>query len=70
MSISNTQLKPLLPNPFNLSNTEIVEKVYVSHTYDDEMFDNEPLFNVVSNIIKLSTRIVGALLKVINKMQS
>lgn len=70
MSISNTQLKPLLPNPFNLSNTEIVEKVYVSHTYDDEMFDNEPLFNVVSNVIKLSTQIVGALHKVINKMQS
>lgn len=71
MSNSNTQPKPLLPNPFNLSDTEIVEKVYVlSHTYDDQVFDNEPLFNVVSNVIKLSTQIVGALHKVINKMQS
>ncbi|KAG4401491.1 hypothetical protein AAZX31_02G000800 [Glycine max] len=65
MSNSNTQPKPLLPNPFNLSDTEIVEKVYVlSHTYDDQVFDNEPLFNVVSNVIKLSTQIVGALHKI------
>ncbi|RDX59348.1 Protein SIEVE ELEMENT OCCLUSION B, partial [Mucuna pruriens] len=58
------QQKPLLPNPFLLSDSEIIEKAYLSHTYDDEVFDNEPLFRVVSNVITQSTRVVGGLLKV------
>jgi len=64
MSISKPEQKPLLPNPFLLSDTDIIEKVYASHTYDDEVFDSEPLFNVVSSVIKLSSRVVGAILKV------
>ncbi|KAK7393754.1 hypothetical protein VNO78_22318 [Psophocarpus tetragonolobus] len=60
MSVSKT----MLPNPFDLSDSEIIEKVYVCHTYDDEVFDNEPLFNAVSNVIKLSSRIVGATLRI------
>jgi len=64
MSIAKPEQKPQLPNPFHLSDSEIIDKVYASHTYDDEVFDSEPLFNVVSSVIKLSTRVVGAILKV------
>ncbi|XP_020235950.1 protein SIEVE ELEMENT OCCLUSION B [Cajanus cajan] len=64
MSTTKTQQKPRLPNPFNdLSDSEIIEKVYLSHTYDDEVCNKETLFKVVSNVITLSTRVVGTMLK-------
>ncbi|KAL2323776.1 hypothetical protein Fmac_028155 [Flemingia macrophylla] len=65
MSITKTQQKPLLPNPFDdLNDSEIIEKVYLSHTYDDEVCNKETLFKVVSNVISLSARVVGAMLKI------
>lgn len=55
------QQKAPLPNPFDMSDTEILEKVYLTHTYDDEMCDKQTLFNVVSSVIMRSTQIVETL---------
>ncbi|KAK7279314.1 hypothetical protein RJT34_24362 [Clitoria ternatea] len=52
------QQKALLPNPFHLSESEILEKVYLTHTYDDQVCDTQSLFNVVSSVIFNSTRVV------------
>ncbi|TKY53813.1 SIEVE ELEMENT OCCLUSION B protein [Spatholobus suberectus] len=59
MSDSKPQQKPQLPNPFRLSDYEIIEKVYLSHTYDDEVCNKETLFKVVYNVITQSTRVAG-----------
>lgn len=57
-SASLPHQKALLPNPFLISDSEILEKVYQTHTYDDEVCDKQSLFNLVSNVIIRSTQIV------------
>jgi len=57
MSLSNgadatsIQQKPQLPNPFDLTDPEILEKVYVTHLHDDDKCDVDVLFDVVSSVI-------------------
>ncbi|XP_027366476.1 protein SIEVE ELEMENT OCCLUSION B-like [Abrus precatorius] len=62
MSNTKPHQKALLPNPFHLSDSDILEKVYLTHTYDDEVCDKQILFNVVSNVILLSSRVVETVL--------
>jgi len=57
MSLSNgadatsKQQKPQLPNPFDLIDSEILEKVYVTHLHDDDKCDVDVLFDVVSSVV-------------------
>ena len=56
MSLSNgassaTQQKVQLPNPFDLSDSQILDKVYLTHLHDDDKCDKVILFNIVSNVL-------------------
>lgn len=47
-----SQSKPAkLPNPFDLSDSEILDKVYLTHLHDDDKCDKDILLNIVSNVI-------------------
>ncbi|KAG5004547.1 hypothetical protein JHK86_028686 [Glycine max] len=64
MSLSNgadstatsKQQKPQLPNPFDLTDSEILEKVYLTHLHDEDKCDVEVLLDIVSSIV-LKTRL-------------
>ncbi|KAK7391686.1 hypothetical protein VNO78_20105 [Psophocarpus tetragonolobus] len=60
MSLSNgvdsRQQKLQLPNPLDLADSEILEKVYLTHLHDDYKCDVEILFEIVSSVI-LKTRL-------------
>ncbi|KAE9619181.1 putative sieve element occlusion [Lupinus albus] len=58
MSLSNgasnatlAQKKSQLPNPFDLDDYQILDKVYLSHLHDDEKCDKDVLFNIVSTVV-------------------
>lgn len=48
MSLSNGAK---LPNPFDLNDSQILDKVYLTHLHDDDKCDKDVLFNIVSNVI-------------------
>ncbi|CAJ1976484.1 unnamed protein product [Sphenostylis stenocarpa] len=64
MSLSNgadstatsKQQKPQLPSPFDLTDSEILEKVYLTHLHDDDKCDADVLFDIVSSVV-LKTRL-------------
>ncbi|XP_027365703.1 protein SIEVE ELEMENT OCCLUSION B-like [Abrus precatorius] len=45
------QQKAHLPNPFDLNDSQILDKVYLTHLSDDEICDTKILFDLVSNIV-------------------
>ncbi|XP_004491932.1 protein SIEVE ELEMENT OCCLUSION B-like [Cicer arietinum] len=51
------QQKSQLPNPFELEDYQILHKVYLTHVNDDENYDKDILFKLVSNIISASAQI-------------
>ncbi|XP_004495334.1 protein SIEVE ELEMENT OCCLUSION B-like [Cicer arietinum] len=51
MSLSNGAK---LPNPFDLNDSQILDKVYLTHLHDDDKCDKDVLFNIVSNVIHRS----------------
>ncbi|XP_058745302.1 protein SIEVE ELEMENT OCCLUSION B-like [Vicia villosa] len=53
MSLSNGTK---LPNPFDLNDSHILDKVYLTHLHNDDKCDKEVLFHIVSNVI-LRTRL-------------
>ncbi|CAJ2628064.1 unnamed protein product [Trifolium pratense] len=48
MSLSNGTK---LPNPFDLDDSQILDKVYLTHLHDDDKCDKDVLFHIVSNVI-------------------
>lgn len=40
-----------LPNPFDLTDDQILDIVYLAHLNDDETCDTDKLYNLVSNIV-------------------
>jgi hypothetical protein len=65
---TSQQQKSQLPNPFELEDYHILNKVYLTHVNDDEKYDKDILFKLVSNIISASAQISGtnSVLNVIN----
>ncbi|WJX18827.1 Sieve element occlusion [Trifolium repens] len=53
MSLSNGTK---LPSPFDLNDSQILDKVYLTHLHDDDKCDKDVLFHIVSNVI-LRTRL-------------
>ncbi|XP_061371225.1 protein SIEVE ELEMENT OCCLUSION B-like [Gastrolobium bilobum] len=45
------QQKVYLPNPFDLNDLQILDKVYLTHVSDDETCDTKIIFDLVSNVI-------------------
>ncbi|MED6109771.1 hypothetical protein PIB30_036714 [Stylosanthes scabra] len=45
------QHKTHLPNPFDLTDSQILDRVYLTHLNDDEICNTNILFDLVSNII-------------------
>ncbi|KAK7268784.1 hypothetical protein RIF29_21493 [Crotalaria pallida] len=43
--------KAQLPNPFDLVDSEILDKVYLTHLHDDQKCDKDILFNIVSTVV-------------------
>ena len=48
MSLSNGTK---LPNPFDLDESQILDKVYLTHLHDDDKCDKDVLFHILSNVI-------------------
>jgi hypothetical protein len=48
MSLSNGTK---LPSPFDLNDSQILDKVYLTHLHDDDKCDKDVLFHIVSNVI-------------------
>ena len=48
MSLSNGTK---LPNPFDLDESQILDKVYLTHLNDDDKCDKDVLFHILSNVI-------------------
>ncbi|XP_027365787.1 protein SIEVE ELEMENT OCCLUSION B-like [Abrus precatorius] len=46
------QQKVLLPNPFDLKDSQILERVYLTHLHDEDKCDVDILWNIVSNVLK------------------
>ncbi|CAI8603082.1 unnamed protein product [Vicia faba] len=53
MSLSNGTK---LPNPFDLNDSHILDKLYLTHLHDDDKCDKQILFHIVSNVL-LRTRL-------------
>lgn len=45
------QHKTFLPNPFDLNDSQILDKVYLTHVSDDEICDTNIIFNLVSTLV-------------------
>ncbi|RDX74906.1 Protein SIEVE ELEMENT OCCLUSION B, partial [Mucuna pruriens] len=64
MSLSNVadstatskQQKPQLPNPFDLTDPQILDKVYLTHLHDDDRCSVDVLLDIVSSVV-LKTRL-------------
>lgn len=41
----------MLPNPFDLTDSEILEKVYLTHLHDEDKCDVEVLLDIVPSIV-------------------
>ncbi|KAK7278466.1 hypothetical protein RJT34_23495 [Clitoria ternatea] len=50
-SATSPQQKTFLPNPFDLNDSQILDKVYLTHLSDDEICDVKIIFDLVSNIV-------------------
>ncbi|KAG4919557.1 hypothetical protein JHK85_057838 [Glycine max] len=50
-TVTSKQQKPQLPNPFDLTDSEILEKVYLTHLHDDDRCDVEVLSDIVSTVV-------------------
>ncbi|MED6195714.1 Sieve element occlusion [Stylosanthes scabra] len=44
-------IKSQLRGPFDLDDSQILDKVYITHLHDDEKCDTETLFNIVTNVL-------------------
>ncbi|KAL5068345.1 hypothetical protein RYX36_019232 [Vicia faba] len=67
---SQQQQKTQLPNPFELEDYHILNKVYLTHVNDDEKYDKDVLFNLVSNIISGSSAQTSGTNHVVNTQVS
>ncbi|GAU46328.1 hypothetical protein TSUD_28450 [Trifolium subterraneum] len=56
---TSQQQKSQLPNPFELDEFHILDKVYLTHVNDTEKYDKDILFKLVSNILSASAQISG-----------
>ncbi|KAL2325112.1 hypothetical protein Fmac_024170 [Flemingia macrophylla] len=57
-SIDTSKLqKPQLPNPFDLSDSQILDKVYLTHLHDEDQCDVDVLLDIVSSVVLKSTRL-------------
>ncbi|KAK7243170.1 hypothetical protein RIF29_37958 [Crotalaria pallida] len=58
MSNSNgavlSKQKSLLPDPFDLHDSDILEKVYLAHTYDDNECDKKTLYSLALSVVSRS----------------
>jgi len=48
---ASIQHRASLPNPFDLTDDQILDIVYLAHLNDDEICDTDNLYNLVSNIV-------------------
>ncbi|KAK7401156.1 hypothetical protein VNO78_12475 [Psophocarpus tetragonolobus] len=53
----------LLLNPFEVSDDQILERIYITHFHCVEKYDVGPLYNVASNVIKHSIEIADSIKK-------
>nr|KYP60834.1 hypothetical protein KK1_023248 [Cajanus cajan] len=44
--------KPQLPNPFDLSDSQILEKVYLTHLHDEDQCDVDVLSDIVYSVVR------------------
>ncbi|KAK7278464.1 hypothetical protein RJT34_23493 [Clitoria ternatea] len=51
------QQKVQLPNPFDLTDSQILDRVYLTHLHDDDKCDVNILWNIVSSVVR-KTRVV------------
>lgn len=62
---SNThQQEKVLLNPFEVSDDQILEKVYITHFHCVEKYDVGSLYNVASNVVNHSIEIADSIIKV------
>ncbi|KAK6645926.1 hypothetical protein PHAVU_L002259 [Phaseolus vulgaris] len=54
------QHRASLPNPFDLTDDQILDIVYLAHLNDDEICDTDNLYNLVSNIVLRSQSMISA----------
>ncbi|OIW01789.1 hypothetical protein TanjilG_03927 [Lupinus angustifolius] len=54
-SATSAQQKTQLPNPLLLSDSEILNKAYLTHVKDDQECDIKTLYDFVSNVLSAST---------------
>ncbi|KAK7391683.1 hypothetical protein VNO78_20102 [Psophocarpus tetragonolobus] len=57
---ASIQHRANLPNPFDLTDDQILDIVYLAHLNDDETCDTDKLYNLVSNIVLRSQSPVSA----------
>ncbi|KAK7268780.1 hypothetical protein RIF29_21489 [Crotalaria pallida] len=50
-SATSLQQKTHLPDPFDLKDTQILDRVYLTHVNDDELCDTKILYDLVSNVL-------------------
>ncbi|KAJ1378972.1 Sieve element occlusion, N-terminal [Sesbania bispinosa] len=63
---SNTQQQEkVLLNPFEISDDQILEKVYITHFHCGEKYDTASLYSVASNVINHSIEISDLVIKMI-----
>lgn len=54
------QQKDQLPNPFELQDSQIRHKVYLTHVNDEKEFDRDVLFTLVSNTLNSASAQLSA----------
>lgn len=64
VSSSTMPQEKLLLNPFEVSDDQILERIYITHFYCVEKYDVGVLYSVASNVIKHSIEIADMIIKV------
>lgn len=59
-SATTPEQKDQLPNPFELQDSQIRHKVYLTHVNDDKEFDRDILFTLVSNTVNSTSAQLSA----------
>ncbi|KAL2322224.1 hypothetical protein Fmac_026603 [Flemingia macrophylla] len=59
----NTVQQKVLQNPFEVSDDQILEKVYITHFHCVEKYDVGSLYNVASNVVNHSIEIADLIIK-------
>ncbi|RDY07241.1 hypothetical protein CR513_08674, partial [Mucuna pruriens] len=63
VSSNTSQQEKLLLNPFEVSDDQILEKVYITHFHCVEKYDVGSLYSVASNVINHSIEIADLIIK-------